>query len=102
MLSPTEKMLFIKRFERVYSLIKSLVNSYEIHVLAPFGSQTLYVHQAVRMQVTDLGSVKGEGKAYNQASLSGEVIIISTSCTYIIQPKIATLKKCRVLWLLYM
>ena len=73
-------MLFIKRFERL-SLIKSLVNSYEIHVLAPFDSQTLYVHQAVRMQVTELGSVKGE------------VIIISTSCTYKIQPKITTPKK---------
>ena len=40
----------------------------EIHVLAPFGSHTLYVHQAVRLQVTELGSVKGEGKAYQQAS----------------------------------
>ena len=70
-----------------------MVNSDEIHVLAPFGSQTLYVHQAVRMQVTELGSVKGEGKAYNQASLSWEVIIISTTCTYKIQPKIATPKK---------
>ena len=52
--------------------------------MAPFGSHTLYVQQAVRMQVTELGSVKGEGKAYNQALLSWEVIIISPSCTYII------------------
>ena len=46
--------------------------------MAPFDSHTLYVHQAVGMQVTEPGSVKGEGKAYQFGGLEIRLFLQGT------------------------